>query len=181
MLSLTSALDGGEWLASRPSHFTPRERAPGTPWIGGWVGPRAILDVVVKRKIPSPCQEWNPRTLIIQPVAHCCQVLLPFCAWLELLWTHDLVMGIVCTWYIPNLIHKLLSYFGNSLKYVSSGFLFHLTKVIVYMCHVLSSSFAYIMISMKHKPFLSCEDNLGPLDEIDLDVTLVNVNVQFFM
>jgi len=27
---VTSALDGGEWSASRPDHFTPRERAPGT-------------------------------------------------------------------------------------------------------------------------------------------------------
>jgi hypothetical protein len=33
------------------------------------VGPRAILDMVVKRKIPSPCQESNPRTPIIQPAA----------------------------------------------------------------------------------------------------------------
>jgi hypothetical protein len=32
---LTSALDGGEWSASRPSHFTPRERASGTHRIGG--------------------------------------------------------------------------------------------------------------------------------------------------
>jgi hypothetical protein len=31
----TSALDGGEWSASHPGHFTPRERAPGTHWIGG--------------------------------------------------------------------------------------------------------------------------------------------------
>jgi hypothetical protein len=30
--SLTSALDGGEWLASRPGRFTSRERAPGTHW-----------------------------------------------------------------------------------------------------------------------------------------------------
>jgi len=37
--SSTSALDGGEWSASRPGRFTPRERAPGTRWIGGWVGP----------------------------------------------------------------------------------------------------------------------------------------------
>jgi hypothetical protein len=29
MHSLTSALDGGEWSASRPGRFTPRERAPG--------------------------------------------------------------------------------------------------------------------------------------------------------
>jgi hypothetical protein len=50
--SLTSALDGGEWSASRPGRFTPRERAPGTHWIGGWVDARAVLDAVVKRKIP---------------------------------------------------------------------------------------------------------------------------------
>jgi hypothetical protein len=31
---LTLALDGGEWTASRPGRFTPRERAPGTHWIG---------------------------------------------------------------------------------------------------------------------------------------------------
>jgi hypothetical protein len=37
--SLTSALDGGEWSASHPGRFTPRERAPGTHWIGGCVGP----------------------------------------------------------------------------------------------------------------------------------------------
>jgi hypothetical protein len=47
---VTSALDGGEWSASRPGRFTPRERALGTHWIGDW----GILDMVVKRKIPSP-------------------------------------------------------------------------------------------------------------------------------
>jgi hypothetical protein len=47
------------------------ERAPDTHWIGDWVGPIAILDTVVKRKIPSPCQKSNPRTLIVQPVAQC--------------------------------------------------------------------------------------------------------------
>jgi hypothetical protein len=44
---LSSALDGGEWSASRPGRFTPRERAPGTHCIGGWVGPRAVLEAVV--------------------------------------------------------------------------------------------------------------------------------------
>jgi hypothetical protein len=53
--SLISALEGGEWLASRHGRFTPKERVLGTYWIGGWVGPRAVLDAVVKRKIPSPC------------------------------------------------------------------------------------------------------------------------------
>jgi hypothetical protein len=67
--SLTSALDGREWSASRPGRFTPRERAPGTHWIGGWVGPRAVLNAVVKRKIPSPRRESKPRTPIDQPVA----------------------------------------------------------------------------------------------------------------
>jgi hypothetical protein len=38
----------------------PRERAPGTHWIGGWAGPRAGLGAVVKGKIPSPCGDSNP-------------------------------------------------------------------------------------------------------------------------
>jgi hypothetical protein len=66
---MTSALDGGEWSASRPSRFIPRERAPGTHWIGGWVGHRAVVDAVVKRKFPSPRRESKPRTPIVQPVA----------------------------------------------------------------------------------------------------------------
>jgi len=32
----------------------PPGRALGTHWIGGWVGPRAGLNAVEKRKIPSP-------------------------------------------------------------------------------------------------------------------------------
>jgi hypothetical protein len=59
--SLTSALYGGEWLASRPGRFTPRERAPGTHWIGGWVGPRAVGEE--KRSRPFP--ELEPSA--IQP------------------------------------------------------------------------------------------------------------------
>jgi hypothetical protein len=66
--SLTSALDVGEWSASRPGCFIPRERASGTHWIGGWVDP-TVLDAVVKRKIPSPRRESNTRTTIVQPVA----------------------------------------------------------------------------------------------------------------
>jgi hypothetical protein len=67
--SLIWALEGGEWSASRSGRFTLRERAPGTHWIGGWVGPSVILATEVKRKMPSPCQESNPRTPIVQPVA----------------------------------------------------------------------------------------------------------------
>jgi hypothetical protein len=45
--SLTSALDAGEWSASCPGCFTPSERAPGTHWIGGWVGPMGFKVVTV--------------------------------------------------------------------------------------------------------------------------------------
>jgi hypothetical protein len=45
----TSALVGGERSVSRPGRFIPRESAPGTHSMGGWVGPRAGLDVVEKR------------------------------------------------------------------------------------------------------------------------------------
>jgi hypothetical protein len=49
-LFLTSALLVHEWPASRPGPFTPRERAPSTLWLGGWVGPRACLENVVEWK-----------------------------------------------------------------------------------------------------------------------------------
>jgi hypothetical protein len=42
---LTSAFAGSEWSAL----FTPRERLPGTHWIGGWVDSRAGLDDLKKR------------------------------------------------------------------------------------------------------------------------------------
>jgi hypothetical protein len=57
---LTAELDGGELSNSRPGRFTPKERNPGTHWIGSWVGPRAGLDAVAKRKIPFPCRESKP-------------------------------------------------------------------------------------------------------------------------
>jgi hypothetical protein len=49
--SLTSELDGGEWSASHPGR------------------PRAGLEAVVKRKIPSPHRESHPTIPIVQPVA----------------------------------------------------------------------------------------------------------------
>jgi hypothetical protein len=47
---LTSALDGGEWLASCPILFNPGERGPGTHYIEGWVGFNVGLDNVEKRE-----------------------------------------------------------------------------------------------------------------------------------
>jgi len=67
--SLTWALDGGVWSTLCPGRFTPRKRPPSYRWIGGWVGPRAFLDAVVKRKIPSHRRESYPRNPILQPVA----------------------------------------------------------------------------------------------------------------
>jgi hypothetical protein len=48
---LTLARVGGEWLASRPGRFPPGEGAPGTHWIGGWVGRKVDLDAVIARQI----------------------------------------------------------------------------------------------------------------------------------
>jgi len=48
---LTSALDGGDWSASLPGRFTCGRSALVTRWIGGWVGPKAGLDTVVKGKV----------------------------------------------------------------------------------------------------------------------------------
>jgi hypothetical protein len=50
---LTFSLVEGEWSASRPGRFTPRESALGTHRIGGWVGPRGGLDTVVWEKFPA--------------------------------------------------------------------------------------------------------------------------------
>jgi hypothetical protein len=58
---LASALIGGEWSNSRPGRFTPRERAPGTHWIGGWVDLRAGLNDLEKRKfLALPGLELRP-------------------------------------------------------------------------------------------------------------------------
>jgi hypothetical protein len=46
----------------RPLH--PRETAPGIHWIGGWMGPRARLDAMEKRKIvPLPGIQPRPSSL----------------------------------------------------------------------------------------------------------------------
>jgi hypothetical protein len=47
---LTSVLAGGQLSDLRPWRFTPGKRAHVTHWIEGWVGPKAGLGDVEKRK-----------------------------------------------------------------------------------------------------------------------------------
>jgi hypothetical protein len=60
---------GNRSTAPRPKLFTLRVRAPGTLWTGGWVGPRAGLDAVVKRKnhVAAPAGNLSPA---VQPVVY---------------------------------------------------------------------------------------------------------------
>jgi len=46
----------GTRSALHPGHFANGKRAPGTHWLGGWVGPRAALDTVAKRRNSCTCQ-----------------------------------------------------------------------------------------------------------------------------
>jgi hypothetical protein len=56
----TSALNGGEWAASRFCHLTPGDKALGMHWIGGLVIVRNRLDAMEKRNITYPSLELNP-------------------------------------------------------------------------------------------------------------------------
>jgi hypothetical protein len=58
--SWTSALYGGEWSASRSGRFTPRKRAPGTHWIGGWVGPQSRSGCSGEEKNSQPLPGFEP-------------------------------------------------------------------------------------------------------------------------
>jgi hypothetical protein len=55
---LISTLDGGEWSASRPGHFT-LEEAACAHWIECWMSPRDGLDVVKQKKFSCLCRESN--------------------------------------------------------------------------------------------------------------------------
>jgi hypothetical protein len=59
---LTSVLDGDDCSASCPGPFTPIGRAPGTNWLGDWVGHRTGQDKVKTRKI-MPLPGLELRTL----------------------------------------------------------------------------------------------------------------------
>jgi hypothetical protein len=61
---LSSVVVGGEWSASCPGHFTPREISLCSHWMGGWVGIRVSPDAVEKEKnLSMPGIEPRPSSL----------------------------------------------------------------------------------------------------------------------
>jgi hypothetical protein len=55
---LKSGQDGGERSASLSARFTLGELAAAIHRIGGWVGPKAGLDAVKKRKSLASARNW---------------------------------------------------------------------------------------------------------------------------
>jgi hypothetical protein len=61
---------GWRWMVSfAPRPLYPHGKSPWYPLDTRLGGPRAVLDTVVKRNIPSSRRESNPRTPIVHPVA----------------------------------------------------------------------------------------------------------------
>jgi hypothetical protein len=88
---LNSALDDGEWSATRFSRFKPGERAPGTHWKRGWVGPKRGMDIVE----PSHYTDWA----IQVPLVHLNNNLLFFLhatSWQEMKQTSVATETILC-------------------------------------------------------------------------------------
>jgi len=72
------------WVDSfKPRLLYHRIRAPVTPWTGGWVGPKAGLNAMVKKKESHhcPCQELNPGSLARSLVCILTQL-----SWLHPIW-----------------------------------------------------------------------------------------------
>jgi len=51
-------------VSGQTGSFTPGKRAPGTRWIGSWVGPNTSPDAVTKKKFPA-----GNRTSVVQSLA----------------------------------------------------------------------------------------------------------------
>jgi hypothetical protein len=72
---LASTVARGEWSASLPGRFTPREEALSTHWIGGRVGPTAGLDKLKKWKfLPQPGLELRPFGRSASRYTHCANI-----------------------------------------------------------------------------------------------------------
>jgi hypothetical protein len=57
---LISALDGGEWSASRFGRFTLTDRVPSIHWISDWCRPQGRSGCGGDKKNLCPCWESNP-------------------------------------------------------------------------------------------------------------------------
>jgi hypothetical protein len=59
---LISALDGVSSQLHASAALPPPPQGKSTPWIGGWVGPRACLNagVAKRKKIPAPNGNQTP-------------------------------------------------------------------------------------------------------------------------
>jgi hypothetical protein len=62
---LTLVLDRNEWSGSRAGRFTPGERAPGTHWIGDWVGLRTGQNEVERKKNLAPIGIGTPTVMMM--------------------------------------------------------------------------------------------------------------------
>jgi hypothetical protein len=58
------ATDGNESSVSRLDRYAPVEKGPDDHWMGGWVGPRDVLDDVEKRQLFCSCLELKLRSFI---------------------------------------------------------------------------------------------------------------------
>jgi hypothetical protein len=65
---LTSTIVGGEWSATFPGRFIPRERAHSIHWIGGCTGLRGGLNAVKKNKKLAPARNRTPAIQLISSI-----------------------------------------------------------------------------------------------------------------
>jgi len=91
------AVDSDEWLV-----VCPRETAPGTHYIRGWVSYKTVLDISEKGNICCPCCESNHDPLVFPLVITLTTV--------SLLHTHIYVLRTIIVRYIHTHMHIYILY-----------------------------------------------------------------------
>jgi hypothetical protein len=110
---ISNILDlGTRWrlvFSITPWSVCPWERAPGTHWLGGWVGHTAGLDALEKRIVSCTCRVSNsclpvriivatPNTLSRSPLYFVCHVILPT---LSILFQLSKLLLKICIHFLP--------------------------------------------------------------------------------